>query len=66
MNDQEGICEICGCTDDHVCVRPLGLEACGWANDEHTLCTFCKEKMEDHHGENGQSSSSKCEVSTGS
>ena len=39
-----GVCRECGCTEDNARVRPLGLESCGWANPDHTLCTFCKEK----------------------
>lgn len=46
MDKTEGFCKVCGCTDEQPCVRPLGLESCGWANADHTLCTFCQEKIE--------------------
>jgi hypothetical protein len=37
----EGICRQCGCTEDNACLFEgfFGLEACGWLNKEHTVCT---------------------------
>lgn len=35
----EGICEVCGCTDNNACYdQPTG-QVCGWADED--LCTFC-------------------------
>lgn len=31
-----GTCQICGCTDDRACEG-----GCGWADDDHTICTVC-------------------------
>lgn len=32
----EGICRVCGCTDDFACGT-----GCAWVNDQHTLCSAC-------------------------
>lgn len=36
-----GTCAGCGCTDARAC-----KEGCGWADETHTLCTTCAEKIE--------------------
>lgn len=39
-----GTCTECGCTDSRACVRGKKNEipkTCRWANEAHTLCTFC-------------------------
>lgn len=36
-----GTCAGCGCTDARAC-----KDGCGWADDTHTLCTTCSEKIE--------------------
>ncbi|MGV2886202.1 hypothetical protein [Paenibacillus taichungensis] len=35
-----GVCRVCGCTDNNACVV-LG-DPCYWVNDEHDLCSACK------------------------
>lgn len=36
-----GTCAACGCTDGHACSK-----GCGWADETHTLCTRCAERVE--------------------
>ena len=38
----EGMCEVCGCTDEDPCIDDHG-EPCGWQDATKTLCTTCKE-----------------------
>lgn len=33
-------CIYCGCTDNDPCFHP-DHGFCGWANEEHTVCTHC-------------------------
>jgi hypothetical protein len=35
---REGVCRVCGCTDEYGC--DVG---CGWVNSTHTLCSECVE-----------------------
>jgi len=34
-----GMCEVCGCTDDDPCVDEATGETCCWAGPD--LCSFC-------------------------
>lgn len=36
-----GTCAGCGCTDARAC-----KDGCGWADDTHTLCTTCAERID--------------------
>lgn len=39
---REGMCEVCGCTQEDPCIDVDG-EACGWQDATKTLCTTCRE-----------------------
>ncbi len=41
---EEGVCLACGCTYTEPCIAKDG-STCGWANEEHNLCTFCAEEL---------------------
>lgn len=34
---RQGICSVCGCTEDEACAQ-----GCSWANLKKTLCTACE------------------------
>ena len=38
----EGMCRMCGCTQESACVDFFG-DACGWSEKDPTVCTFCEE-----------------------
>jgi hypothetical protein len=40
-----GMCRVCGCTEFEAC--PGG---CGWADETHTLCTNCVDKVQAGNG----------------
>ncbi|MDF2854335.1 MAG: hypothetical protein K0Q87_186 [Neobacillus sp.] len=40
-----GICKICGCTDDHACIKEHG--PCWWVDEDHTLCSGCVAALEE-------------------
>ena len=47
---ERGVCTECGCTDE--IGSPSG---CGWANEDHTLCTACAESAIDDANRNQSS-----------
>jgi len=40
---KRGVCRECGCSHFEPCISANGV-TCGWADREHTLCTFCARK----------------------
>jgi hypothetical protein len=40
MDDERGVCFVCGCTDSSPCTvaTARGVRPCAWANLERTLC----------------------------
>lgn len=38
----EGICKICGCTENNACYHP-DFGTCFWLNDKRDLCSHCVE-----------------------
>ena len=39
-----GICQLCGCTDEHAC-RDCDGSFCHWINPQHTLCSTCAPRV---------------------
>ena len=39
----QGICRICGCTDEDPCFNPI-VGNCWWVDDAHTLCSHCADE----------------------
>lgn len=42
-NIQEGVCRICGCTEEDPCYNPA-YGCCWWADETRTLCSHCAEE----------------------
>lgn len=40
---ESGRCVCCGCTDERACP-----DGCSWADDFHTLCSACLQRLLDH------------------
>ena len=43
MEVREGVCRICGCTDDNPCYNPQ-MGNCWWHDDTHTICSHCADE----------------------
>lgn len=41
----EGVCAVCGCTEDEACEDDDG-DTCSWANADRTLCSKCAHKCD--------------------
>ena len=41
---ESGICRVCGCTEHSPCYHPT-YGYCWWADESHTICSHCAEKI---------------------